>query len=364
MLKDITFVDNKKKIFCYLRGTHHFALFYNIFLQNPDIEFYVHSNFINEDEYRKSKLYDLENVFFVTNINYFKYKFEIFGAFITTDAQATAAHLYSLRLIALFNELRIPVFEMQHGLFQLGLHYSDVFTKENFHADSLATKSFADYIFTYYPIDNYNNTTVIGYPPFTKEEKAYGGNYVLILSNLHWETYKEEEKYNFYKTVLQFVQEHPEKLFVWKFHLGEIIKDNKKIIEDLFTIYPAAKQNIIFYHENDMLKRLPLSALIQKSDFVISTVSTVLLDCEIYKKRTYIYKCPANECLINKMKKPPVFNNYAELAALIQENKTFVSGLLYKYNNNEFKTCIDNLYKVPDIARTDMLKIYLKYEFH
>lgn len=343
MLKEFENLQNKH-IFCYLRGKHHFDLFLPIFSHNTNINFYVHSNGINVDEFRKSKLYNLPNVVFTSDIQEIKYKLNLFGIFITTDAQSSHAHSYSLKLISLFKHLSIPVIELQHGLFQLGLHYYDCPLKDTIHPDSLPTKSFADHILTYYPINNYKNISTIGYPPYFENVTECRGEYGLILSNMHWDAYSIEEKYLFYKTVLQFV-EKSENIFIWKMHHGEINnKVAQNMLNNMFLIFPEAQEKIVFYHKNDMLQYSTLPDLIRKSNFVISTVSTVLLDCEICHKNTYVFECASNKCLTQKLKNVPLFSNYEELKECCDVPSNFKTGLLHRYNNNIFLDCINKLY--------------------
>ena len=363
MLKNIV-IEDKKRVICYLKGVFHFDLFRNILQENPDIDFFIHSDSITVDEYRKSNIYELSNVYLVTDLKRFKYKLNLFGAFITVDAQAASPHNYSLELIRLFNKMRVPVFELQHGLFQLGLHYYDCPVKENIHADSLPTTSFADHVLTYYPISNYSNTTQIGYPPYCRKLDSFTGNYVLILSNLHWDTYTPEEKYYFYKTMCQFAAENPDKTFIWKMHHGEKVNGNcHSMIKTLFSLFPTARKNIIFYHENEFLNKSSTTELIQKAQTVISTVSTVLLDCDMCKKKTVTFSSPAVKCLIERMKQPQAFTNLQELKELLaQPENHFSTGLLYKYDNEAFRKILNKLYKHTELSNKEFLDIVLDFK--
>lgn len=360
MLLDIN-TPKKRMILCYLNGTHHFELFYNIFHYNPDIDFYIISKNINEDDYRKSGVYNLDNVFFVAETEKLIYKLNCFGALITTDIQQARAHKYSLKIANLFYKLHIPVIELQHGLFQLGLHYYDMPNRENFRDDSLPTKSFAEHILTYYPISNYKNITTIGYPPYNEDHPTYQGEYTLILSNMHWPIYSPEEKYNFYKTILQYVEHNHEKMFIWKMHHGEM--KNTTMLKELFNVFPTAKKNIILYQDNAMLQKNSITNLIAKADKVISTVSTVLLDCERWGKDTYTYSSNAINSLVKKLKNPQAFTNIEDLEILVNTgNKRFETGLLHKYDNDAFKRTINHLYKETDLSPKDMLNIILDVE--
>lgn len=342
MLRNIQ--DNRqKRILCYLSGEHHFALYYNIFLQNDDLVFYVYSKNISFDSYRKSNLYDLDNVFFVENEREMMYKLNQFSLYITTESQMAWPHRNSLSLIKLCKAASIPVIELQHGLFQLGLHYYSIPRKFFYYADALPVKSVADYVLTYYAVPDCPNSVCIGYPPYHTCKNSIDGEYVLVLSNLHWgSAYTREDVYRFYNTVFKYAANHPEQLIIWKMHYGEWnIPYLKGFINNLKLIYPSAVDNIIFYYESEMLKMTSLVDLIRKSNYVISTVSTVLLDCEIYGKEVYTYRCPGVECLINRLQSANSFRNYEELSALMsEERREFHTGLLRPYDNSVFRSFI------------------------
>lgn len=352
MLIDIN-ENSKKNIFCYLNGKHHFELFYQIINQNKDINFFIYSPTVNLDDFIQSKLHMLNNATLIKNneaeIYELIYKIKAFGLMITTDSQATSAHKKSLQFVNFFKKNNIKVLEIQHGLFQLGLHYSAKPDKESFKSDCLYLPSYADYVLTYYKT-SLPNEIVIGYPLYTKENiHTIKGEYTLILSNLHWSVYTDSQKNLFYTSIIQLIQNNPDTLFIWKMHHGEIKQLDK--IKEILKIFGEMKKNIIFTSDDNLFKYTTTSELIKNSKNVISTISTVLLECEMHNKPTLIYQSSAVQCLINKIKQKDTFRNYEELEAKYNLNlQPIKTGLLQKYNNNTVKQTIDRYYKTPDNA--------------
>ena len=244
---------------------------------------------------------------------------------ITTDAQSTSAHKKSLQFVNFFQKNNIKVLELQHGLFQIGLHYSSVPNK-----DPLLQP----------------NEIVIGYPLYNnKNVKKIKGEYTLILSNLHWNIYTDSQRNLFYTSVIQLVKNNPDTLFVWKMHHGEIANLNK--VKEIFSIWGEMKRNIIFTNDDSLFKYTSTSDLIKNSKNVISTVSTVLLECEIHHKPTIVFETQAINYLINKIKRKTTFRNYDELKK--RYNNKYLNlrtGLLIQYNNSIFREAINKFYNL------------------
>ena len=342
---------SKKNIFCYINGKHHFDMFYQIAKQNQDMHFFIYSPNINLDDFIQSQLYKLSNVTLIKNneaeINEVIFKIKAFGLMITTDAQATSAHKKSLQFVNFFQKNNIKVLELQHGLFQLGLHYSSEPSKEGLKSDCLYIPSYADYILTYYPT-SLPNEIVIGYPLYTNENKQNTkGEYTLILSNLHWSVYTDSQRNLFYTSIIQLIKNNPNTLFIWKMHHGEVKQLDK--VKEILNIWGEMRKNIIFTNEDNLFKYISTSELIKNSKNVISTVSTVLLECEMYNKSTIIYKAESVGCLINKIKNKTIFKNCTELEALYKKQQNqLTTGVLHRYDNKKFREAFNKFYKTPD----------------
>ena len=347
MLIDIN-QSTPKNIFCYLNGKHHFDLFYPIIKQNQNINFFVFSPNVNLDDFIQSQLYQLNNVTLIKNneaeINELVFKIKAFGLMITTDAQATSAHKKSLQFVNFFQKNNIKVLELQHGLFQIGLHYNSTPNKDAFRSDCLPLTSYADYVLTYYP-SLQPNEIVIGYPLYNNETmKNIKGEYTLILSNLHWNIYTDSQRNLFYTSIIQLIKNNPDTLFIWKMHHGEIANLNKA--KEILNTWGEMKKNIIFTNDDSLFKYTSTSDLIKNSKNVISTVSTVLLECEIHHKPTIIFETQAIKCLINKIQRKTTFHNYQELKkAYNSKYLNLRTGHLIQYDNSIFREAINKYFR-------------------
>ena len=363
MLKtDFKNEQKQKRILFYIRGMHHCHLVYNIAKNNPKYQFYFTSNYLKKDDYIRSVLYPLDNCFFVEDIKNLYAKLPLFGLFITTDCQMTAAHWYSLNISRLFTKLNVKTVELEHGLFQLGLDYFDLPSGVNFYNDSLPTSIVADVFLSYGKEPRIPQAVCIGYPPYEKTRlNSYTGNYTLILSNLHWETYTDVEKYRFYETIIRLVSEHPERLFVWRQHPGEKNSAScKRIYSQIFSIIAPRHQNLII--ENKMFDNIITEELIAKAKNIISTVSTTLLDCEIEKKDTYVYACETNASLIEKLSKSKTFSSYEELSSIFDKKAAVVTGKLNPYNNKAFQEMVEKNYHQPELDKAVYLDDIVQYK--
>lgn len=359
MLADI---DNplasRRSVLLYVSGSFHFPLIEPMVRDNQDVEFFLHSNLFGNGEVVRANLNKYGNFHFVSSLDELKFKLDRFGAFITTDAEPANPHSYSLRLVEFFQAIKVPVFELQHGLFQLGLHYFDVPAGFRFGGDSLPAKSFAGQILTYYPPAGVNVAAVtIGYPPYAgRPQPSSGHDWTLVLTNLHWPTYTDEERRAFYESVYRLAAEGPSRV-VWKQHHGEIGSSACTALrKELSAKYPLAAKRLCMHHEDASLKELGLDALIARATCVVSTVSTVLLDCEMQQKGVALYGCPSVECLTRRIAEKDLFGTYDALCAILKKGaKTLVTGCLHPYDNAVFRKSLDGAYCETTLSRPEFL---------
>lgn len=362
MLVDIS-TPRPKMVLFYINGKHHFPLISPIVKANTDIDFFIHSQSVTEDDYRRSELFRQENAHFVAASPRLQCKLNLFGAYISTDMHAVGAHTYSLRIAKKFNRLGVPVFELQHEMFQVGLHYYDKPSRELFWDDSLPTRTFASRVFAYYPVaDGIAPHTVIGYPPFKSPITAHRtGEYILVLSNMHWSTYTHDERCDFYKAVFDYARNHPNEHFIWDVHSGEVENPEcKALITGMFDMFPPLAKQIVFTHEQEVLPFLPISELVANSKCVISTPSTALLDCEMYSRRVAVYRCATNRTLTSRIRSATFFGNSEELEHCMSIGPVPIkSGLLFPYDNKAFRKILDESYHETDKDQAEWLDILL-----
>ena len=357
-----------KLVCCYLNGKHCIPLVLPMVRENSDVEFYFHARTFAGVDFMASPLAEFPNAHFVGDFDELKFKLNLFGAFITTDANAARAHVYSLKLVSMFEALGIPVLELQHGLFQIGLHYYDVPSGVSFWGDSLPSKSFAERVLAFYPpVRRTPSSTVIGYPPYSgKRSAAGGGEYLLVLTNLHWPTYTMDEKMSFFDAVVALVELHPELPVIWKMHHGETSpasKINQKVREVLER-HPAAKERIRFAHLDAELKNRTAAEIISGAKYVVSSVSTVLLDCEMHRRPTAVYACASNDCLVKMIKSADFFCDGDSLVAMFGKGlRPIRTGKLRPYDNDAFRAALDATYKPSSITQADFLALLMSQTF-
>lgn len=340
------YCKNKKYILVYLRSAFHINMFRNLF-KCPDFEFLIFSPFISVNEYKCSELAELPNCTFCDHFTPVLPKLAAFGLCLTTEALATIAHKTGLRLIRLCRACGIPVAELQHGLFTYGMsYYSSNKIMEN---DAIPCRSFNDYTLTFYPVEG-EEYVCMGYPEHDgKKTATYRGEYNLILSNLHWTTYTNDERYQFYRAIVQLAASRPDELFIWQLHPSEkTFKQWRSISAGLFRLFPAAKQNLITTHSSAMLNLLETEHLIRKAKRVIASVSTILLDCELSGKETLVYSCPSCEQMVNLFPCKTTFSNFEQLSAVFDSPAPFSTGLLHPYNHRAFTDFVHQVYHEPE----------------
>ena len=283
----------------------------------------------------------------------------LFGMLITTDALAVEGHKESLNIIHAAKISGIPVAELQHGLFTYGLSYYADIDRSFVSYDSLPARSFYDYLLSWYDTSITNSVT-IGCPSYRKPSKKFNGLYTLILSNLKWEIYTVPEKFGFFYSVIKLAHDNPDDVFIWKLHPSEISFSYwKNISKDLFTIYPSATKNILFYHQSRIMQHISLYDLIKKKKKVITTLSTTILDTEMNEKDAIVYDCAAVRELTSQLHSCDTFSNAEELAACYAAAENHLeSGFLVPYNPSKFEAFLDEHWQRPEDIFAPLESIY------
>ncbi len=211
-------------------------------------------------------------------------------AVVTTFAIPHPAHLPYLPMVALAYELGLPVFELQHGLFQIGFSYD---------LTSPIIGPRAQGALSGLPVRNlvaeqlrWWGPGAIGYPPYCAgvldesagppDERRDGP--VAILTNFHWDLLGPEETAAAYDLVARAILRLPEVPFVLAPH-------------------PSETAGLLFRRLTERLARagagnwrvLPASdsagrrALLRDCTLAVSSASTVLLDLEMGDVPTAVF---------------------------------------------------------------------------
>lgn len=349
--------DNRKKILFYANGAHHLSLYSSLFCSNPDFQFIIYSPRILIEDYINSPVSELENVFLCTDFADILPKLKYFGLCLTTDTQAARAHKPGLTVSYYCSRLGIKVIELQHGMFQLGMHYAALPELGKIPSDAFSVSGYRDAELCFYPSGN-NNSYVMGYPPFDGSLGASGGKYCLVMSNLHWQTYGREERARFYASVWQLAYKHPRQLFLWRMHPGE------KTSLALSGFPSEPPPNLKLLADDPIWKKVSAAEIIRKAAVVISTVSTVLLDCEICRRPLLIYETEAVSCLLKKIRRKKTFRTFPELDKLFSDVRRYNScrldsGLLLPYDNLVFRRCVENFYGLSPLPDMKILEVIM-----
>lgn len=344
MLKNISKVKNKK-ILCYLDNISNFELFFPICSLNSDIDFFIISNVITIDDFRRAKLFTLDNVYYLSDIEKLKFQISYFGAFITTIAYSVASNEFALKIIKWAKDESIPVIKLQTELFELLVHFDSVFKKDVYSDESFITNSLEDHYLAFFPNDYSKDTTVIGYPCYYQDVESIDEGYGLILSNMDWYPYSRDDIQVFYKTVLEFIQNSEVQTFIWKMNDKELSNSVcMNFLNNLLDFYLKAKEKIVFCHENEMLKRVNDFELIRKSSFVVTSLGIRVLDCKLANKQTFVYNCKNINVLTKKLDGVVIFNNIQELEGLITQQNQEEFDYLIKFDNQQLRDLLDKSY--------------------
>lgn len=338
---------NKKRTLILVSGLYQFPLIEPLILLNQDVFFLIHSDKIDQQQFLRSSLSKLSNCYFEPSLNTISHCLTSFKAILSTACRDCTAHAYSCSIVQNANNFGIPTFELQHGLFQLGVSYSCVPDKTNFFPDSYLPKSVASKFLSFYPVNEEH--IKIGYPPFNKSSPCPNtGEYFLILTNLNWKAYSEADRLRFYDIIRNISKHLKNDLFIWKLHPAEINWMVQRYGDKyLLESFP---DNIVFHNIDPVLSFSSTSSLIRSSRLVITVPSTVLLDCQLFNKRTHIFFSQSTSALCNQIRSNLIspcqpnnifFDNFNELINSINLNSPLQTKYLYPFDNTAFRQALN-----------------------
>lgn len=293
-------------------------------------------------EFNNSEISNLENLY-VVDFNDIIFKVEIFGLVISSITHAAYNNKLGIKILPIFKKLEIPIIELQHGFIQYGLNY--LADNENYKRiyDFGYCNGWADHVLTYFDINNEKNFTKIGYPKQRKNTRNIeSSGYILILTNFNWDIYSFMEISNFYSFILRLFIDFPDQKFIFKVHPAEV-----RIFKEFYDTIETSFDNVIISHRNNIFNLIKTEKLIQSAFKVISTISTTLLDCELYSKQTIIYKCKSNSEIFSTFQKVITFSDYTELVNFINSkiDCKIRTGYLNQYDNEAYIGTINKMYK-------------------
>jgi len=226
----------------------------------------------------------------------------------------------------------IAIYEVPHGLFQTGYNLID-------DAATLDITSYYDGIGINLPPITRNRVKWygedgIGYPPTMKKnlfKKRILPSFTLISSNTNWYLYSLEDKRKFYSSVFSFAKKNSNHMFIWSPHPAELNADTytsalREHLPENIHIYGIKED--IYFHGLDCT-----DDLIPYCEYGISTLSTCLLNYEIYKKGVNIFTCEGTHNIINSLNE---FHYFSSDDQLTSKPKILKTGFLQDYNPERF----------------------------
>lgn len=296
------FTKKKEKpiILLILGGEFHLDLYASLLETNQEFNWAV---FIKDiAKIPNKRLSDLNSKFgtyFFTDRATALAHFGDIDAVITTFAVPHAAHLYYLEFAALACEMGIPVFEIQHGLFQIGISYSE----ESFLVGSGDKKHLARNAL---PVRNLAPNTLrwfgenaIGYPPYTDAVRADSSylhdemeeegppEKILYLTNFHWNLLDAQQRDHGYSMITKSILALPDGNHVISPHPAEVqsplFRNMVKTLED------ENATNFEIVRPESAEHRI---TMLRQTKVAVSSISTVLLDLEMMGIPTLLFDLP------------------------------------------------------------------------
>ena len=342
---------------------------YLIFNENPDYKFYVfiQNGFCLQDFYN-CRLAGLPNLIISSNPLELFCIIENIGMVLTAGCVVSRHCMKALQLLVTCSELNIPIVEVQHSLFQHGMHY---FVENKSYAETKSYETInhninidhlTDDLLSFYPVTaEHRQGTVIGFPKYHLNDlllSYYDAKYVLILTDINFDLFSPEEFDIFLGCLIKTAVTHPNIQFLLKPSENDA---------DCFlnkTINLGSYENITFVQSDPVLSLISLDSLIKNSaKVVVSTASNVLLDCEAYRKDIAVFRSNSNALLLNEINSCCTFGTPDELTVFVEskEHSPIETGKLIEFDNLKFREFIERSFKISKQPKGKILKEIVRF---
>lgn len=342
MMKLLSHQAYEKRVLVFIHHTGHLDFFEPIAAWFVNYNFTLISPGVGEREYYQHNISSLENSHWVVDIEAIKPKISSFDLILSYHAQNVRGHKMGLEILDAAKEVGLPTGELQHGLFQLGFNSYHEPSKGMFFDESLPSKSQADFFISWFA--DYKESITVGYPPFTNDNKKLDSfdrksNTVILFTNLHWGAYSQIERLSVLTRIIAFINRNRNYNFLWKRHHGERnsaeVKKDIETAENLLGVMLSDFENLTFVDEYVNVGRL-----VRLSSHCISTVSTVLLDIEMYNRDAAIIVSNSTSDLVCK------FNSYVDFSEIngLEDFRSIDSGYLRPFEPTALESFFDKLW--------------------
>ncbi|MEL7280810.1 MAG: hypothetical protein AAFY35_07245 [Pseudomonadota bacterium] len=229
------------------------------------------------------------------------------------------AHLQPLIAASLLREMSIPIIDIQHGLFQWGINFSDSSLQQGFSKGegvSLPFSTEADVQLTW------NGINPIGYPRMhaTRPRRvgAPGSHVITIATNTNWHIYSAEEQIRLREILRQLFLDLPHQTFAFKPHPAET-SAKKSLLFDLVAEVSSDRKKFVNVQVLPSMSEggQSLTDVIKNSDAGIVTAGTSIMDFELFGIPCVAFECRSTSKLLGALTHVETFSNYDELLAFL-----------------------------------------------
>lgn len=347
-----------RRVLLVAQGPWHLDMYASLFTALPEVDWTVYFEAPGETLAPLS-MATPANVQLIGNLIDVLLRLDDFAVCLTTLATPHRAHLKGLQIFTACSRLGVPVLELQHGLFQQGAAFVEVSRTPGSGfanaAQGAAARNFRD------DLVGWSGKDGIGLPQFHNLKPATDDGYVLILSNLHRSVFSEVERRLFYEGVAQLVRRHPETRFLWKPHQAEL----QRKLEPLYApLMEQVGENLELLTRETMAGRTTLD-LIRCCSRAVSSLSSVVLELEMYAKPTLLYAPVSMEDAVAIMGTVHPFDDDLSLlsayADLMQRPDAYrmQTGFLKPFDPDRLRAILKRNWRSETIAKADLAQAIL-----
>lgn len=289
-------VRSRKTVLLILQGEHQLSLYEQMFRLCQDVHWVC---VLPDPQALDAAL--VQRIYIVYGVQIFTDRATALTSFLGIDAVITTfsvphrAHSAQIAYIALAYEMGIPVFELQHGLFQLGISYSEssAFVGSGIPGalTALDAPNLTDQRLVWGAARGQGEIS-IGYPPFSRDifespacRRPDRGS-VLIASNLHWNILSPDDVNACWTAIIRLIKALPDIPFVIMPHPSEMAGAALK--RSIERCQSMGLRNFTLRRPKD---RSEFVSMIAQSKLAVSMISSVLLDFEMYGLPCVLLPC-------------------------------------------------------------------------
>lgn len=308
---------DKPNILIVLQGEHHLELYEAVFRYCQRFNWYCFLPKLPNDQKIQS-LYRKYGLRFFTDIAACLSHFGLFDAVVTTWAVPHKKHLPYLNFIALAHEIGLPVFELQHGLFQIGLTYEEdsavIGSRAGAAIASPDASNFVSSVLAWQGDDAIGYPRSVAFDSRVHQAPEIGCERVVFVTNHHWGVLSDEERSACYGAMSAAIKSLSSVEFVMLPHAGEL---KSKIFTEMVERLNSA--NVRNFRVETKREDGLFENLLCNSNLLIGSVSTTILDCELSETPAVVFFNRSQAALLETFENVVTFSTAQELISIVDD---------------------------------------------